>query len=120
MTPCPRPPRGGREWIGAGRRHTAGASVPAKRFCRNRPVAGFQAPAATGGNGAVACTAAGLPAGPTFDADGPGSCPGTEPREVCGTPTTLTSGAQTVSVAATAQDANADANRPAGDDRDPP
>ena len=50
-----------------------------------------------------------------FDADGAGSCPGTEPGEVCGTPTTLTSGAQTV--AGTAQDA--DANRAADDDRDP-
>ena len=104
VTPCPRPPRGGREWIGAGRRHTAGASVPAKRFCRNRPVAEFQAPAATGGNGAVTCTAACLPAGLVFDADGTGSCPGAEPNEVCGTPTTLTSGAQTVAVAVTAQD----------------
>ena len=49
-----------------------------------------------------------------FDADGTGSCPGTEPGEVCGTPTTLTSGAQTVAV--TAQDA--DANRATGN-RDP-
>ena len=40
----------------------------------------------------------------------PLGCPGTEPREVCGTPTTATSGAQTVTV--TAQDA--DANRAAG------
>ena len=46
-----------------------------------------------------------------FDADGTGSCPGTEPREVCGTPTAATGGAQTVTV--TAQDA--DANRAAGD-----
>ena len=47
-----------------------------------------------------------------FDADGAGTCPGTEPREFCGTPTTTTtSGAQTVTV--TAQDA--DANRAAGD-----
>ena len=52
----------------------------------------------------------GLPAGLVFDADGAGSCPGTEPREFCGTPTTATSG-QTVTV--TAQDA--DANRAAGD-----
>ena len=42
-----------------------------------------------------------------FDADGAGRCPGTEPREVCGTPTTATatSGARTVTV--TAQDADA-------------
>ena len=52
----------------------------------------------------------GLPAGLVFDADGAGSCSGTEPREFCGTPTTATSG-QTVTV--TAQDA--DANRAAGD-----
>ena len=46
-----------------------------------------------------------------FDASGTGSCPGTQPREVCGTPTAATGGAQTVTV--TAQDA--DANRAAGD-----
>ena len=46
-----------------------------------------------------------------FDADGTGSCSGTEPREVCGTPTAATGGAQTVTV--TAQDA--DAHRAAGD-----
>ncbi len=40
-----------------------------------------------------------------------GSCPGAEPREFCGTPTTVTSGQQTVTV--TAQDA--DANRAAAD-----
>ena len=49
-----------------------------------------------------------------FDADGTGRCPDAEPGEVCGTPTTLTSGAQTVAV--TTRDA--DANRVAGD-RDP-
>ena len=114
VTPCPRPPRGGWERVGAGRQHTAGASVPAQRFYRNRPVAEFQTPAATGGNGAVTCTAAGLPAGLVFDADGAGSCPGAEPREVCGTPTTLTSGTQAVAIAITAQDTNADANRASG------
>ena len=118
MTPCPRPPRG-RERIGVGRQHTVGASVPAKRFYRNRPVAEFQAPAATGGSGAVTCAAAGLPAGQVFDADGTGSCPGVEPNEVCGTPITLTSGAQMVAVTITAQDADADANRAAGGDRNP-
>ena len=86
-------------------------SVPAKTFFRNRAIAEFQVPAATGGNGALAYTASGLPAGLVFDADGTGSCPGTEPREVCGTPTAATSGARTVTV--TAQDA--DANRAAGD-----
>ena len=110
----PQPPRG-RERSGAGRQHTAGASVPAQRFCRNRPVAGFQAPAATGGNGAVTCAAASLSAGLVFDADGTGSCSGTKPNEVCGTPTALTSGTQAVAVAIVAQDAN----RAAGDDRPP-
>ena len=74
-------------------------------------IAEFQVPAANGGNGAVAYTASGLPAGLVFDADGTGSCPGREPREICGTPTAATSRAQTVTV--TAQDANA--NRAAGD-----
>ena len=115
MTPCLLLPPRGRERVGAGRRHAAGASVPAKRFCRSRPVAEFQAPAATGGNGAVTCIAASLPTGPAFDADGAGSCPVAEPREVCGTPTTLTSGTQAVAIAITAQDAN----RAAGDDRPP-
>ena len=88
-------------------------SVPAKTFFRNRAIAEFQVPAATGGNGALAYTVSGLPAGLVFDASGTDTngCPGTQPREVCGTPTTATSGAQTVTV--TAQDA--DANRAAGD-----
>ena len=88
-----------------------GGSVPAKTFFRTRAIAEFQVPAATGGNGALAYTVSGLPAGLVFDADGTGSCPRTEPREVCGTPTATTSGARTVTV--TAQDA--DANRAAGD-----
>ena len=46
-----------------------------------------------------------------FDADGTGSCPGAEPREVCGTPTTLTSSPQMVTLTAP----DADANRAAGD-----
>ena len=120
-TPCPLPPRD-RERIGAGRQHTAGDSVPAKRFYRNRPVAGFQAPAATGGNGAVTCTAASLPAGLVFSADGAGNCPGAEPREVCGTPPPpppSRGGTQMVAIAITAQDTNADADRAASDDRDP-
>ena len=88
-------------------------SVPAKTFFRNRAIAEFQVPAATGGNGALSYTASGLPAGLVFDASGTDTsgCPGTEPREVCGTPTAATSGAQTVTV--TAQDA--DANRAACD-----
>ena len=85
-------------------------SVPAKTFFRNRAIAEIQVPAASGGNGALSYGVSGLSAGLVFDADGTGSCPGTEPREVCGTPTATTSGAQTVTI--TAQ--NADANRAAG------
>ena len=88
-------------------------SVPAKTFFRNRAIAEFQAPAATGGNGALSYAVSGLPAGLVFDASGTDTngCPGTQPREFCGTPTAATSGARTVTV--TAQDA--DANRAAGD-----
>ena len=88
-------------------------SVPVKTFFRTRAIAEFQVPAASGGNGTLSYTASGLPAGLVFDASGTDTngCPGTEPREVCGTPTAATSGAQTVTV--TAQDA--DANRAAGD-----
>ena len=69
--------------------------------------------APSGGNGALAYTVSGLPAGLVFDASGTDTngCLGTEPREVCGTPTAATGGARTVTV--TAQDA--DANRAAGD-----
>ena len=74
---------------------------------RQTAIAGFQVLAAS----AIAYAISGLPAGLVFDADGTGGCPGTEPREVCGTPTAATSGTQTVTV--TAQDA--DANRAAGD-----
>ena len=86
-------------------------AVSAKTFYTGTPIAEFQVPAATGGNGALAYSVSGLPAGLVFDADGAGTCPGTEPREVCGTPTAATGGARTVTV--TAQDA--DANRAAGD-----
>ena len=77
-------------------------SVPAKTFFQDRAIAEFQFPAATGGNGALAYSVSGLPAGLAFDASGTDTngCPGTEPREICGTPTTATSGAQTVSVTA--------------------
>ena len=83
-------------------------SVAAKTFTAGVPVTEFQVPAATGGNGALTYVASGLPAGLKFDATGtdtPG-CPGTEAREVCGTPTTPTSGAQTVTITATDSDAN--------------
>ena len=86
-------------------------SVPAKTCYTGTPIAEFQAPAARGGNGALSYAVSDLPARLVFDATSTGSCPGTEPREVCGTPTAATSGAQTVTV--TAQDA--DANRAVGD-----
>ena len=75
-------------------------SVSARTFTAGVPVTEFQVPAATGGNGTITYAATGLPAGLRFDATGtdtPG-CPGTEAREVCGTPTTPTSGAQTVTI----------------------
>ena len=86
-------------------------SVPAKTFFCDRAIAEFQVPAASGSNGALGYTVSGLLAGLVFDADGTGTRPGTQPREVCGAPTAATSGARTVTV--TAQDA--DANRAAGD-----
>ncbi len=78
-------------------------SVPAKSFTRNTAITEFQIPAATGGNGAVTYAVSGLPAGLVFDADGTGSCPGTEPREICGTPT---GSGGTVTVTARDADAN--------------
>ena len=64
-------------------------SVPAKSFTRNTAITEFQVPAATGGNGAITYAVSGLPAGLVFDASGTDTngCPGTEPREICGTPT---------------------------------
>ena len=80
------------------------------RRIRQRPADEVHVDAAVSGY----TTASGLPTGLAFDADGTGSCPGTEPGGVCGTPTNLTSGAQTVAV--TTRDA--DANRATGN-RDP-
>ena len=83
-------------------------SVTAKTFTAGAAIAEFQVPAATGGNGGITYAASGLPAGLRFDATGtdtPG-CPGTEPHEVCGTPTTATSGAQTVTITAIDADSN--------------
>ena len=64
------------------------ASVSTKSYTGGLAITEFQIRAATGGNGGVTYTASGLPAGLVFDADGSGSCPGTEPREICGTPQT--------------------------------
>ena len=73
-------------------------SVTAKTFTAGTAITDFTVPAATGGNGgAITYTASNLPDGLVFDATGtdtPG-CTGTEAREICGTPTTATAGAQT-------------------------
>ena len=77
------------------------ASVPGQQFPRGEAIAPFQIPAASGGNGAIAYAAAGLPAGLKFDATGtdadgcaaadfpPGTAASwaTAARTVCGTPT---------------------------------
>ncbi len=84
------------------------ASVSAKTFPAGAAITEFAVPAASGGNGTLAYAAANLPSGLVFDATGtdtPG-CPGTEAREVCGTPDAATSGAVTVTITATDLDAN--------------
>ena len=83
-------------------------SVATKTFTAGAAITEFQVPPATGGNGDITYAASDLPAGLRFDATGEDSpgCPGTEPREVCGTPTTATSGAQTVTITATDADSN--------------
>ena len=84
------------------------ASVTAKTFPAGAAIAEFAVPAASGGNGTLGYAAANLPSGLVFDATGTDSpgCPGTEAREVCGTPDAATSGAVTVTVTATDLDAN--------------
>ena len=82
-------------------------SFAARTFTAGAPIPDFQVPAATGGNGTISYAASNLPAGLRFDAtgtDAPG-CPGTEPREVCGTPTTV-GAARTVTITATDADGN--------------
>ena len=84
------------------------ASVTAKTFPAGAAITEFAVPAASGGNGTLGYAAANLPSGLVFDATGmdtPG-CPGTEAREVCGTPDAATSGAVTVTITATDLDAN--------------
>ena len=80
-------------------------SVADRSYRPGTAVTEFQAPAATGGNGALTYSASNLPAGLVFDADGTGACPGAEPREICGTPTAA-SGAHTVTITATDEDSN--------------
>ena len=80
-------------------------SVADRSYRLGTAVTEFQAPAATGGNGALTYSASNLPAGLVFDADGAGACPGAEPREICGTPTAA-SGAHTVTITAADEDSN--------------
>ena len=80
-------------------------SVTDKSYRPGMAITEFQVPAATGGNGALTYIASNLPTGLVFDADGTGACPGTEPREICGTPTTA-SGAHPVTITVTDEDTN--------------
>ena len=87
---------------------TFSGSVAAKTYPAGAAITDFVAPAASGGNGTLSYAAANLPSGLVFDATGtdtPG-CPGTEAREVCGTPDAATSGAVTVTITATDLDTN--------------
>ena len=72
-------------------------------FEQSRPILPFQIPAATGGNGALSYTAAGLPDGLVLDSDGAGVCQFA--RGICGTPTTSGSAA-TVTITVTDNDDN--------------
>ena len=87
------------------------ATIPGKDFPEGVALTPFQVPAATGGNGAIRYTAAGLPPGLGFDATGRGGCPGTAPRTVCGTPTVASADVYAVTVHAH----DADSNRAASD-----
>ncbi len=82
-------------------------AVSAKTFTAGTAITEFTVPTASGGNGAITYAASGLPAGLRFDATGTdmNGCPGTEAREICGTPTTAVA-AQTVTITATDADSN--------------
>ncbi len=82
-------------------------SVSAKTFTAGAAIAEFTVPAASGGNGTITYAASTLPDGLRFDATGTDTdgCPGTEAREICGTPTTAAA-AQTVTITATDADSN--------------
>ncbi len=84
-------------------------TVSNRKFAKDTPIEAIQVPAATGGNGTLIYTATNLPEGLVFDADGTGSCQGTTPRTICGTPTAY----GTSSVMITVNDS--DSNRAAGD-----
>ena len=76
---------------------TFGAStVTAKTYRNGQTIVAFQIPVASNGNGALVYTAAGLPDGLSFDADGAGACGAA--RTVCGTPTTDGSSTTTITV----------------------
>ncbi len=77
-------------------------AVGDKSYSRGSPIAAFQVPAATGGNGAVTYAADGLPTGLSFDADGAGVCMAA--RTVCGAPTAT--GVFNVAIHAADSDAN--------------
>ena len=73
---------------------TFGTSTVAARTYRNgQAIESFAVPAASGGNGALAYRAAGLPAGLSF---GAGACGAA--RVVCGTPTMIGSSTTTITV----------------------
>ena len=78
-------------------------TVTDKTYRRNVEILTFEVPAATGGEGAggYTYTATGLPAGLVFE----GVCGA---RRICGTPTTNTTGAQTVTIHAADSDTNTD------------
>ena len=82
-------------------------SVSAKTFTAGAAITEFTVPAASGGNGGITYAASNLPDGLIFDATGTDTngCPGTEAREVCGTPTTAAA-AQTITITATDADSN--------------
>ena len=82
-------------------------SVTSRTYVASSAIDEFQVPAASGGNGTIVYAASGLPAGLVFDATGTDTngCPGTEAREICGTPTTAASAA-TVTIAARDSDGN--------------
>ena len=78
-------------------------SVSNKTYIAGQAITEFQVPVATGGNGTITYAASNLPTGLRFDATGSASpgCPGTEAREICGTPT-----AAAATVTSTASDSN--------------
>ena len=62
-------------------------TVPNKIFHVGSRIDAFQVPSITGGDGTIFLHPPDLPSGLTFDFDGSGGCPGTQPRTICGTPT---------------------------------